>query len=154
MRLKNQFVEKLPIPTWDDSRRKELARLSQAATQAAQERWERQSSLRQRIPDLCPPAKQPEISEKLKLGRKLMHWWELPDFAAFRTEVKKVFKADIPLRERSDWEAWITQDRGEITRLSAEIERAEADINRIIYDLFALTAAEITLLEAALAKKP
>lgn len=32
----------------------------------------------------------------------------LPDFAAFRTEVKKVFETDIPLADRSDWENRIT----------------------------------------------
>jgi hypothetical protein len=75
--------------------------------------------------------------------------WTLPDFAAFRAEVKKVFKADIPLSERSDWEDWITRDRTEIARLTAEIAQAEAEIDAIVYDLFDLTPDEITLLESA-----
>jgi hypothetical protein len=63
--------------------------------------------------------------------------------------VKKQFKADIPLTDRSAWEDWITRDRAEIARLSAEIAKAEAKINSIVYSLFDLTPDEIALLEAA-----
>lgn len=67
----------------------------------------------------------------------------LPDFAAFRTEVKKVFETDIPLADRSDWENRITCDR-------ADIAQAEAQIDSIVYDLLDLTQDEIALLEAAI----
>ena len=59
-----------------------------------------------------------------------------------------MFKADIPLAERSAWEDWITRDRAEIARLSAEIAQAEARIDSIVYDLFDLTPDEIALLES------
>jgi len=100
------------------------------------------SALTRRIPDLCPPGRDP------KLTTRLQEWWTLPDFTAFRAEVKKVLKADIPLAERSAWEDWITRDRAEIARLSAEITKAEAQIDSIVYSLFDLTPAEITLLES------
>ncbi|KEY03754.1 hypothetical protein [Brucella inopinata] len=74
----------------------------------------------------------------------------MTDFAAFRTEVKKAFKTDIPLADRSDWEDWINRDRAEIARLTAAITQAEAQINRIVYDLFDLTDDEIALLESVL----
>ncbi|KAB2536936.1 hypothetical protein AL035_19535 [Salipiger aestuarii] len=73
----------------------------------------------------------------------------MPNFAAFRAEVKKVFKADIPLADRSDWEDSINRDRAETLRLSAEITQAEARIESIVYDLFDLTEDEIALLDAA-----
>jgi hypothetical protein len=73
----------------------------------------------------------------------------LPHFAAFRAEVNKTFKADIPLSERSDWEDWLKRDRAEVIRLTAEIAQAEARINSIVYELFDLTPDEIALLEAA-----
>jgi hypothetical protein len=63
--------------------------------------------------------------------------------------VQKVFKADIPLTDRSAWEDWMTRDRAEIARLLAEITKAEAQIDRIVYGLFDLTADEIALLESA-----
>ncbi len=101
-----------------------------------------QTALTRRIPDLCPPGRDP------KLSTRLQEWWTMPDFAAFRAEVKRVFKADIPLSERSAWEDRITRDRAEIARLSAEIAAAEARIDRIVYGLFDLTPDEIALLES------
>ena len=102
-----------------------------------------QTALTRQIPDLCPPGRDP------KMTARLQEWWTLPDFAAFRAEVKKVFKSDIPLAERSDWEDWITRDREEIARLTAEIAQAEAQIDSIIYELFDLTPDEIAMLESA-----
>jgi hypothetical protein len=142
LELESQYVEKLPIPAWNDSARAELAAASEQASKAAQERLILQTALMRRIPDLCPPDRAP------KLTTRLQEWWTLPDFAAFRAEVKKVFKADIPLAERSAWEDWITRDRAEIARLSAEITKAEAQIDSIVYGLFDLTPDEITLLES------
>jgi len=72
----------------------------------------------------------------------------LPSFAAFHNEVKKVLKAEIPLRDRSEWEDWTTTTRAEINVLSAEILRLETEINAKVYELFDLTSAEIELLEA------
>lgn len=101
-----------------------------------------QTALTRRIPDLCPPGRDP------KLTTRLQEWWTLPNFAAFRAEVKKVFKADVPLAERSAWEDWITRDRAEIARLSVEITKTEAQIDSIVYGLFDLTPDEIALLES------
>lgn len=140
--MHSQFVEQVPIPDWNDTARAELAAASEHASKAAQERLTLQTALTRRIPDLCPPGRDP------KLTTRLQEWWTLPDFAAFRAEVKKVFKADIPLAERSGWEDWITRDRAEIARLSAEIAKVEAQIDSIVYGLFDLTPDEIALLES------
>ena len=110
----------------------------------AEQRLSIQKAVLRRIPDLCQSDRVP------KLTTRLQEWWTLPDFAAFRAEVKKVFKADIPLAERSDWEDWITRDRAEIARISAEITKAEAQIDCIIYSLFDLTPDEIALLESVI----
>ena len=141
--LRVQYVEKLPIPAWGDGARADLAIASEGASNAARERLVLQNALTRRVPDLCPLGHDP------KMTTRLQEWWTLPDFAAFRAEVKKVFKADIPLADRSAWEDWITRDRAEIARLSAEIAKAEAHIDSIVYGLFDLTPAEIALLESA-----
>lgn len=142
-RMKNQFVEILPIPDIPAEARSSLEALAIQTQRTAEERLTLQRALTRRIPDLCPPGRDP------KLTTRLQEWWTLPDFAAFRAEVKKVFKADIPLAERSVWEDWITRDRAEIARLSAEIAKAEARIDSIVYALFDLTPDEIALLESA-----
>ena len=130
------------MPFIADTAKSELGQLAEKASKAAQERLTLQTALTRRIPDLCPPNRDP------KLTTRLQEWWTLPDFAAFRAEVKKVFKTDIPLAERSAWEDWITRDRAEIARLTAEITKAEALIDSIVYGLFDLTPAETALLES------
>lgn len=145
-RFKSQFVGQLPIPdgVTDNPRLAELARDAQAA---AESRRASQRNVRRRIPDLCPPEHR-EADGSVKLGRRLEAWWTL-DFPDFRAEVKKRFRQDIPLADRSDWEDMLTERRREIEKLNAEIARAEAEIDRIVYDLFDLTAEEIALVEAA-----
>jgi hypothetical protein len=54
---------------------------------------------------------------------------------------------DLRVADRSAWEDWLTRDRAEIARLSAEIATAEARIDSIVYNLFDLTPDEIALLE-------
>lgn len=51
--------------------------------------------------------------------------------AAFRAEIKKSFKADIP-------------------RLSAQIKQHKDEINKLVYELFDLTQDEIEPLEASI----
>lgn len=141
-RFQTQFVEQLPLL---DAvvKNADLEKAAQLCHELAEQRQKLQQALVRRIPDLCLPDREPKLTTKLK------EWWALPDFAAFRAEVKKVFKADIPLIDRSDWEDWINRDRAEIARLTAEIAQTEAKIDSIVYDLFDLTEDEIALLEAA-----
>jgi hypothetical protein len=140
-RFQTQFVEQLPLL---DAvvKNADLEKTAQLCHELAEQRQKFQQALVRRIPDLCPPDREP------KLTNRLQEWWTLPDFAAFRAEVKKVFKADIPLTDRSDWEDWINRDRAEIARLTTEIAQAEAQIDSIVYDLFDLTEDEIALLES------
>ena len=42
------------------------------------------------------------------LSRKLAEWWTL-DFASFRDEVKRVFRIEIPVKERGDWESYLAE---------------------------------------------
>lgn len=139
--LRVQYVEKVPIPRVSAIQRAALEGLAQACQSASDERYRRQHGLVRRIPDLASRGEG-------KLSTALKEWWKFPDFAAFRAEVKKCLKADIPLAERSDWEDWIARDKAEINRLSALIEANERRINEIVYELFDLTPDEIQLLEA------
>lgn len=141
-RFKAQYIEQVPIPTASDAEKAELGTLAEAAQAAAEQRYKLQQSITRRIPDLAAdPA-------SAKLTTRLKEWWSLPDFAAFQREVKKALKAEIPLKQRSEWEDWITTTRTEINALSAEISRLETEINAKVYALFNLTPEEIELLEA------
>ncbi|WP_217353984.1 Eco57I restriction-modification methylase domain-containing protein [Ruegeria arenilitoris] len=140
--MHSQFIEQVVLPDASRADQDKLGELVADCQRLASKRLKLQTALTRRIPDLCPPEREPKLNTKLK------EWWTIPDFAAFRAEVKKAFKADIPLSERSEWEDWITRDRAEIARLTAEIAQAEAKIDGIVYDLFDLTPEEIVLLES------
>jgi len=144
VQLLGRYVDPLPVPEPNAEKSKLLSVLANQCHQRAQACLELQTALTRRIPDLCPPDREPILTTRLK------EWWALSDFAAFRAEIKKVFKADIPLSDRSAWQDWITRDKAEIARLTAEIGQAEDEIDAIVYDLFDLTPEEIELLEANL----
>ena len=81
------------------------------------------------------------------LNTKLTNWWTL-DFAEFRAEIKKCFKADIPLAARNEWEQWLAAERKKIEEYSATLNNGETELNRQVYALFDLTPDEIRLIEA------
>ncbi len=140
--LKAHFVAQVRIPPASEEQKAELSALAEAAQVTAEERYRLQQEIVRRIPDLAPGGKTAKLSERLKA------WWDLPNFAAFHAEVKKALKGDIPLKERNEWESWISQNRVRINALTEEIARIEREINAHVYVLFGLTCDEIALLEA------
>ena len=149
-RMKSQYLETLPIPPATDAQKAELAVLAEAAQAAAEERYRLQQEVTRRIPDLAPRVSTSLDTNggKVKLTERLKAWWDLPDFAAFQAEVTKALKGDIPLKDRNDWESWISDNRSKIHALTAEVARIEGEINTRVYALFGLTPAEVELLEA------
>ena len=55
LRLRTDFVERLPIPDMPPAARDRLAALAQTCTEAARARHELQSAVRRRLIDLAPP---------------------------------------------------------------------------------------------------
>ncbi len=131
-----------PSPTCPPAARDRLAALAQTCTDAARARFEVQSAVRRRLLDLAPP-------ERAKLTGRLHDWHEL-DFASLRAEIKRAFRADIPVKERGEWEAYLAENAARVKSLSADIAAAEREIDAVVYKLFDLTPDEIALLEASL----
>jgi hypothetical protein len=138
-----QHVGPLPFPELSHNQRQHLSRHSEECAEASKRQFDIQSTVCHRILDLAPP-------ERKKLSRKLEDWWKL-DFDTFRDEVKRVFRAEIPVKERGEWEAYIAKNAAEVRELDAEIEKAEREIDAIVYRLFDLSPDEIALLEASIA---
>jgi hypothetical protein len=136
-----QYVGALSMPVLSSKIRNAIVRHSDRCTGAAIRRFEFQSAVRHRILDFAPP-------DHKRLSRKLEEWHDL-DFVAFRAEVDRVFHAEIPVRERAEWEKYLAENAAEVERLTAEIETAEREIDAIVYKLFDFTADEIALLEAS-----
>jgi hypothetical protein len=136
-----QYVDRLSIPSISKNDRLTLEKCGRACSAAAKQRFDLESAVRHRILDLAPP-------ERAKLSRKLFDWWEL-DFPAFRDEIKRAFRTEIPVKERAAWEAYLAQKADALRSLATQIETAEREIDAIVYRLFDLTADEIALLESA-----
>lgn len=141
--MRVQYIEQLPIPNMSTTARARLVKLGETCTNASVSSLGLQSAVRHRILDLAPP-------ERAKLSRKLEEWWTL-DFAAFRDEVRRLFRTEIPVKERGEWEKYLDKQAAEVRKLDAEIEKAEREIDAIVYRLFDLTPEEIALLEASIA---
>jgi hypothetical protein len=132
-------LSRLPIPEASDEEREAIGALAMEITEQARARYTLHERVRRRIfSDLGTPDK--------KLNQKLTAWWNL-DFPALRAEIKKVFKSDIPLAERDDWEDWLAGRRAEHERLTAEIVRRETELNERVYELFDLGPDEIRIIE-------
>jgi hypothetical protein len=58
-----------------------------------------------------------------------------------------VFKRDIPVTEREDWEAWLVARQAEHREWTREIVRLETELNARVYGLFGLTPEEIAIVE-------
>jgi hypothetical protein len=142
--LRIQYVETLVVPGFKEEEKSKLIEKSNVCQKIAAEIRSCSDQFTRRVADLCPPKRDP------KLSTKLQDWWKLDDFAAFRAEVKKCFKAEIAVKDRNQWEDLFTTGKAEIEKLSSDIKRNEVEINAIVYRLFELTPEEIMLLEESI----
>lgn len=134
-----QFVSRLPIPGASEEERDAIGALAMRITEEARARYNLHRKTQRRIhTDLGMPS--------TKLNQKLTAWWNL-NFLIFRAEVKKVFKQDIPLSERDEWEDWLEERCGQHKRLTDEIVHLETELNERVYQLFDLTPDEIQVIE-------
>jgi hypothetical protein len=140
-RLFTQSMERLPIPDAPAAEREAIGALALRITGEAKARYALHRRARNRIlSDLGAPGR--------ALNQRLTAWWEL-DFAAFRDEVRKVFKREIALKERDDWEEWLQNQRERHAAHTAAIVAGETELNARVYQLFDLSADEIALIEAS-----
>ncbi|EIJ33020.1 Eco57I restriction-modification methylase domain-containing protein [Thiothrix nivea] len=143
-RLKTIYMETVPVPEATEEQKQAIAELAESCQTLAEQRYALENGFRRRIPDLCPK------DREAKLSQKLQAWWEM-DFAAFRAEVKKVFKQDIPFDDVDKWEGRFDKDKAAIQSLGYQLTVKEQALNQAVYALFGLDEVEIKLLEESLA---
>jgi len=135
-----EALARFPIPNASDTDREAISTLAQQITQHAQARYALHQQTRHRLQtDLGTPA--------THLNQKLTAWWTL-DFPSLRRELVKVTKADIPLKDRHEWETWLSEQRAAHDRHTDAIIQRETDLNARVYALFGLAAEEIQQIEA------
>ncbi|MEX0955983.1 MAG: DNA methyltransferase [Rhizobiaceae bacterium] len=140
--LREQLISRLPIPDVASSAKKQLLAISHNASDNAGKIAMARNAFHHRLlTDLAAP--------DTKLSRKLESFHEL-DFNEFRAEVKRALKTEIPVKERAGWEALHAEASAEVKRLTAGIEEAEREIDRLVYEAFELSPEEIELLEKSL----
>lgn len=138
---KLQFVERLPIPALTAAQESSLGALAEEITALAGSRYRLHESARHRIGA--------DLGQGGKLNEALQAWWDLPDLTAFREQVNRAFRADVPLRERDEWEGWLTDQQAQHRALTDQIIDRETHLNAVVYQAFDLTADEIALVERA-----
>lgn len=134
-------LSRFPIPNASDEDKDAIGTLAREITAEAKARYALHEKVRQRLStDFGSPG--------VPLNQKLTAWWTL-DFSGLRRELVKVFKRDIPVKERDDWQEWLgAQQQAHTGRTDAIIVR-ETALTARVYALFKLEEAEIALIEAA-----
>jgi len=140
LRLLKQFLDTLPIPEAKDEAKEHIGIISKNAQEAAEKRYALQEQVRNRIHDIASEGKQYDLNNKLK------SWWVL-DFKEFQKQVKSIFKRELSLNERDEWETYLNEKRKAVDELSQTLTSIENDLNAEVYKLFDLTPDEITLIE-------
>ena len=140
-RFFSQYVETLPIPKASKAEQQAIADIAAEIQGLAEARFQVEADFRHRI--ACDLGESPDA----KLNKKLHDWFML-DGVQFRKEIKKAFKTDIPLAERSDWEAHLQSQAQKVAGLNVQIHDKETELNQMVYALFQLTKQEILLLES------
>jgi hypothetical protein len=142
LRMFAEDVATVPISFNSETEHVDLIKVSEVAASSANLRMNAQSIFLARLADLNPSHAKP--------SRKLENFHEL-DFSELRAEIKRVFKAEIPVKERGEWESFHAEAKVQVLRLNAQIAQAEREIDVLVYEAFGLTADEIALLEASIA---
>lgn len=136
LRLFSENIERIPIPSANETQKSQLAKLAKTAQTAAEQRFiEIRKFNHAAVRDFAPTGKLPAA------------WSDaLPSFSGFTAELKKRFKRDLNLQERNDWDNYLTTTQTRINELTQTITRAEREINALVCELFGLTADEVGLL--------
>lgn len=81
----------------------------------------------------------------VKLSIKLENWYEL-DFKEFLNELKKI-KVQLSLSSVAEWMHYFNEQKQIALALKSEIDKTDAEIDRMVYELYGLTEEEIGIVE-------
>lgn len=80
-----------------------------------------------------------------KPSTKLQNWPSL-DFQGFLRELKKA-KVKLSLAEEAEWMTYFNEQKEKALTLQSEINRLDAEIDQMVYELYGLTEEEIRIVE-------
>jgi len=140
LNLQSIYTETIPIPKATNEQKEQIGLLAEKAQDTAEKRYALQEQVRNRIHDIAPEGRE------YKLNGKLKSWWEL-DFKEFQKQIKSIFKRELKLSERDEWEDYLKGKRKKVEELNNTLNKIENDLNTEVYKLFDLTPDEIKLIE-------
>lgn len=82
-----------------------------------------------------------------KLSRNLQSWYNL-SFIEFVKELKKK-KVKLSLPDQAEWMSYFEEEKTKVVALQSEIDRVEAEIDKLVYELYGLTEEEIRIVDEA-----
>lgn len=90
---------------------------------------------------------QREFDELDRINKKLENWYEL-NYAEFLKELKKK-KIELSLSHKAEWEDYFLQEQQKANAIKTEINKLDAEIDALVYNLYGLTEEEIKIVEGS-----
>jgi len=81
----------------------------------------------------------------VKLTKKIQIWYEL-EFKIFLKEIKKA-EVHLSLSDEAEWMQYFNEQKQEALEMKSEINRVDAEIDQMVYELYGLTEKEIRIVE-------
>ncbi len=88
-----------------------------------------------------------EFEQLDKPSKKLENWYELT-YADFLKELKKK-KVELSLSQKAEWEDYFLGEQQKANALKTQINQTDAEIDKMVYELYGLTDEEIKIVEDA-----
>jgi len=143
-RLIAQFMEPVPIPEASEEDRKIIGDLACTCCTLGQERYQGQVNVQRRLIQAFGEHSGNPLNQKAEA------WWQ-PSLNELGEALKTSFKLKTnPMKNphlADEWESYLATKKADQSRLTTELEAAEAELNDRVYRLFDLTPEEIKLLE-------
>ncbi len=80
-----------------------------------------------------------------KFSKKLENWQDLA-YGDFLKELKKL-KIELSLSQKAEWEDYFLAEQNKAQALQTQIQSTDQEIDRMVYELYGLTAEEIEIVE-------
>lgn len=132
--VKPQYFEQIPIPELKN--KEEFERLASSIIDATSNKQNIESTFLNHLKS--------KFSIE-KLSTKLQNWHDL-DFKEFLGELKKA-KVKLSLAEEAEWMTYFNEQKEKAIALQTEINRLDAEIDQMVYELYGLTEEEIRIVE-------
>ncbi|HIP44539.1 MAG TPA: N-6 DNA methylase, partial [Sulfurospirillum arcachonense] len=130
------YIEKLPIPKVEDEVEKEFIDKANSILILNKTLQAKKQKFLKRVSDNF---------NLDKLSKKLEAFYE-SDFKTFLAELKKK-KTTLTLMQQDEWEEYFEAYQKELLELQTEIDATDKQIDEMVYELYGLSEAEVSVVE-------